>query len=101
MEIPVAVTQQDIDEAEHCLGVYDECPVARALQRLGFTRIDVDANRILLSVGTRRYVYQTPRLANIFIDEFDAERAVQPFDFVLECPKIATVDDERKPVFKC
>lgn len=96
MEFEVEITQEDIEKG--IAGVYNECPVARSLQRLGCQNIDADEDRILLTYNDKRYLFKTPRKANHFIDDFDCDREVKPFEFKLEKPKIATVNDERKPI---
>lgn len=98
----IRVTQTDIKEAKHNAGEYDKCPVARALIRFGFSKVDVDEGRIILSKGTRngfrRYLYKTPLAVDLFIDDFDNHRKVEPFDFVIAQPRLAKIDDERKPL---
>lgn len=100
MKFSVVVSQEDIDEGQEYVGVYNQCPVARALHRLGCEKIDADEDRILLTHNNKRYVYKTPRQAMLFIDDFDngRETEVKPFEFVIEKPKLATIDDERKPL---
>ena len=96
MKLEVKVTQADIEAG--IPGVYNECPVAQALKRLGCEQIDADEDRILLTHDNKRYVFKTPRAANHFIDDFDCDREVKAFEFELEKPRLATVDDERKPI---
>lgn len=98
MEFNVEITQEDIQEG--IAGVYNECPVARSLKRLGCQNIDADEDRILVTFNDKRYLFKTPRKANHFIDDFDCDREVKPFEFKLEKPRLATVDDERKPLYK-
>jgi hypothetical protein len=91
----VYVGKLDINEAEGFAGVFDRCPIACALKKLSCEKLDVDSERILLTFEGKRYVYQTPRVADLFIDDFDNGREVNPIEFVLENPKLATIEDER------
>jgi hypothetical protein len=91
----VEVTKNDIEQGEE--GVFDCCPVALCLRRLGCEKVDVDEDRILLTHNNKRLVYKTPRIANLFIDDFDSSRKVEPINFKLEKPQLATIKDERLP----
>jgi len=94
------VTEEDIEEGKHHAGEYHLCPVAVSLKKLGFTNIDADEDRILLTSGPERYVFKTPRLVNHFISDFDHGREVKPFKCSLEIPRIVMEEDERKPLFR-
>lgn len=45
----VEVTPEDIKEGRDHAGVFDKCPVAVSLKRLGCEKIDADEDRILLT----------------------------------------------------
>ena len=94
----VKVTPHEIGQGQE--GVFDCCPIALALKKLGCKKIDVDENRILLTYDNKRLVYKTPRTANLFIDDFDSSRKVEPIIFKLEKPQLATIKDERVPLFR-
>lgn len=98
IEFDVEVTLQDIKSGQE--GVFDCCPVALALRKLGCDKIDVDEDRILLTHNNKRLVFKTPRTANLFIDDYDSSREVKPINFKLEKPQLATIKDERMPLFK-
>jgi hypothetical protein len=98
MKLEVAVTEEDIDAGCNDVGVYNACPVARALIRLGCEKIDADEDRILLTWKDKRYLFKTPRDASLFIDDFDHDREIGPIQFILEKPKLATPEDERQPI---
>jgi hypothetical protein len=93
----IEVTQNDIEQGEE--GVFDCCPIGLCLHRLGCEKVDVDEDRILLTYNSNRYVYKTPRAANLFIDDFDSGRKVAPIQFKLEKPQLATIKDERLPLY--
>lgn len=99
-DFDVEVTLQDIADGEGREGVFDSCPVAISLMRLGCQKIDVDEDRILITYNEKRYVYKTPRAANLFIGDFDCGRKIKPIKFKLEKPQLATIKDERAPMFR-
>ena len=100
MKLEITVTEEDIEAGKNFEGVYDSCPIAQALKKVGCERIDADEDRILLTYHGNRYLFKTPRPVMLFISDFDCgrEQMVKPFEFVLDQPKIATLEDERKPV---
>lgn len=100
MFLKIEVTEEDISAAEHNAGEYNKCPVARALAKLGFTQIDADEDRILLTNGNNRLVFSTAREASIFISDFDSGHLVKPICFDLGIPRDALPSDERKPLYK-
>jgi len=77
MKLKVNVTRDDIKR-----GVRENihlCPIARALRRLGFSKISVDQNGIEI----RNKVFDIPPKASRFINDFDFEELVKPFSFVM------------------
>jgi len=91
----VKVTAQDIEDGAGFAGEFNKCPVVCALQRMGCEQIDADEDRILLTFKKNRFLFKTPRVANHFIGDFDYGREVQPIEFILEKPNLATIEDER------
>ena len=98
MKLEVKVTQKNIEAGCNDVGVYNACPIARALVGLECEEVDADEDRILLTLKGNRYIFKTPRKASLFIDDFDHDREVKPIEFVLEKPKLATPEDERQPI---
>jgi hypothetical protein len=84
-EIKVSVTAEDIREGTP--GDYTSCPVALALRRaLGdVSEIEVDnvEAEIFLTNGDSLSL-RLPPDAGRFINEFDCQRPVEPFEFELE-----------------
>lgn len=96
MNLILEVTQEDIEIGKHRAGEYNKCPVAIAIKRLGFTNVDVDEDRILLTNGQERLVFRTPKYVNHFIGDFDNGSEIRPFKCRLDIPRIAMKEDERK-----
>jgi hypothetical protein len=97
----VNVTEADIKAAEGQAGVYNKCPIALALIRLGFVNVDVDEDRILitkLEVPPQRLVSKTPMPASLLIGDFDDDKPVTPLSFTLNKLRPATQADERKKI---
>lgn len=83
--ITVQVTQDDIlnGKRSRC----DQCPIARALTRAGFTEVSVGATIAVVArpgIGTSESVYDLPEFANLFITNFDNGRPVEPFTFTMK-----------------
>ena len=97
--VTLNIKQDDIEKG--IPGVFNECPVARILLQKGFTNIDVDSDRILATYKGKRLVYKTPVYMSLFIESFDGDSSgpVKPSKFKLEKPRLATIDDERKPLY--
>jgi len=95
--IQLEITEDDIKQAEGQAGVYDKCPAALVLTRLGFLKIDVDENRALLttSEGARLWC-KTPRELNLFISQYDEDEQVKPLSCVFTEIREAKPDDERR-----
>lgn len=96
MNLILEVTQEDIEVGKHHVGEFNQCPVAIALKKLGFTNIDADEDRILITNGQERLVFVTPKPINHFIGDFDNGSKVKPFKCKLEIPRIAMKEDERE-----
>jgi hypothetical protein len=86
MEIHVDVTQEDIENGKGHEGEYDKCPVCCSLKRLGCTDLNIDENRMIFTKDTTKYLYITPRVVDLFIDDFDNNRPVKPFKFIINNP---------------
>lgn len=99
MDLILEVTQEDIEIGKHHAGEFNQCPVAIALKKLGFTDVDADEDRILITNGRERLVFRTPRYVNHFISDFDKGSEVKPFRCNLDIPRVAMPEDERKLVY--
>ena len=101
MQLKISVTKEDIAAGEHHAGEFDSCPIAVALKRIGCEEVDADEDRILVSLKGNRYLYKTPRNAMLFISDFDSgqESYVKPIEFVLEKPRLAMIEDERRSLY--
>jgi len=93
--LEVSVTNEDIKNSIGHEGEYDKGPISRALDRLNCQNIDADEDRIILTYDGKRYLFKTPRIADILIYEFDRDREIKPIEFKLENPRIASENDER------
>lgn len=98
MKLEISITESDIQNGR--AGDYGRCPIALALMKLGCGQIDVDEDRILVTINSKRYKYTTPRKAMLFISDHDANTKVKPLNFSLEKPKLIDISDIREPVFK-
>lgn len=76
----IYVTADDIanGKVNNCEG----CPIALALRRCtGSKHVDVDAGRLCIDDGGRA---TPPKVADIFIGDFDEGKPVTPFEFDVE-----------------
>lgn len=89
----IKITQKDIDNSEGCEGVWNQCPIARALKRKGFENPRVNTKVIIFEKNNKQISFKTPRNANIFIDYFDSSKEVKPFELILENPRLPTKED--------
>ncbi len=78
----ITVTQRYIDKGKRAFP--DKCPVALALRHV-FPGSDVSVGTIHAHIDDKSY--RLPRTAYTFIFDFDLERPVKPFSFVLPKPK--------------
>jgi hypothetical protein len=83
--INVQVTDEDIKLGERCLS--NTCPVARAISRALKSRgysplIYVNFTDIMLEKDYKTS-YPLPVIATAFIQAYDTQREVQPFEFLL------------------
>lgn len=76
----VQVTEDHIDQGDY--GICDSCPIALALKEMGYADVWVDDRWISLD-GRDGKRYPIPRAVDLFIDDFDREREVKPFEFEL------------------
>jgi hypothetical protein len=81
--VKIQVTQEDIDIGVK--GSSTQCPIARAITRLGYADVIVGAS---IDFYTNSYHedyhnYPTPVIALDFIDAFDYSEPVEPFEFEL------------------
>jgi hypothetical protein len=75
-KLRISVTEDDIKR-----GTANDsylCPIARAVRRLGKTRVSVDGYRIVV----RNASYGMSREAQRFVSRFDIDKVVKPFTFV-------------------
>lgn len=99
MEAQVNVTADDIKAAEGHSGVYNKCPVAQALFRLGFGDVDADEDRILVTKPESpplRLVCKTPVSVSLLIGDFDDDKPVAPLSFTLQFRTATQVDERQK-----
>lgn len=81
----VKVTQEDINKGTSRSPSY--CPVARAISRQTTDYVRVGSTIIYLNLGTENVrSVLVPGHVTIFIDKFDRDRPVEPFEFELEFP---------------
>lgn len=77
----ISVTAEDISEG--CPGSPWACPVARAITRATLKVATVRRDFIKLSTKSRIASFLTPLPVCVFINGFDRDKPVQPFDFDL------------------
>jgi hypothetical protein len=82
MEIKVIVSQEDI--AKGVKRDPDNCPIACAIKRMGYTDVSVAALGVYFWSGDTYYSLALPQEATIFITRFDKDFSVAPFSFNLE-----------------
>jgi hypothetical protein len=75
----IQVTQQDIDEG--IAGKCYDCPIALAIARVLHIRLRVFRTIVIYSFG---YLIFLPNCVIQFIDQFDNNEPVQPFEFELD-----------------
>lgn len=89
----ITVTQEDIDEG--CASDADNCPIAKAITRVyglpakvGGSLIELYANASEAKNGVAFGTAKTPKIASVFIAQFDnfGPKSVSPFSFELELP---------------
>lgn len=96
MEIRVEVTSEDIQTSKGKEGVFDDDPIAKSLKRLGYSEIDADEDRILITDSSNQRLFcKTPRPMNLFIEKFDNYETVSPEIFVVTEIRPALEADER------
>ena len=80
----VKVTQKHIDQG--CPGWGQWCPVAMALEEMGFARPVVGSQLIIYRAPDTGEVreWDTPRKVFRFMQKFDSHRKVKPFTFKLK-----------------
>jgi len=96
MQIPIEVTESHIQAADGHAGEYNKCPVAVCLYEMGFDNVNVDEDLIKVTLNGRPLTFKTPRMVNLFIDDFDCDRPVKPFIdelTTLVLPTISKDDD--------
>lgn len=78
----VEVTASDVERGLRKDG--QSCPIALALQRRGYTEIEVDADVISFADGYQHFYCEPPASARTFICAFDNGAEVVPFTFDLK-----------------
>ena len=79
----IKVMQEDIDVG--VCGDGSHCPIAHALSVAGFTGVHVGYNEVvfLTSINSPSSSSLLPRSVRAFIKRFDANKPVEPFNFIL------------------
>ena len=82
----INVTQENIDQGEPQNGV--SCPIARALEELGYTDFHVGTDEIMFTLDTDTRYVSLPARAQEFIERFDDRYAegCEPFSFQIVNP---------------
>lgn len=80
----VCVTQEDIDKG--VVGDCQNCPVARAMQRIFGPTIRVGTEKGWLIINGPGRMWDLPEEAITFIDRFDSNQSVAPLSFNAEVP---------------
>ncbi len=86
-KVKITVTQDDIDNGIPCAA--GECPVARAATRAFETMTYAGPDDLMVvdaggSAVNATHIYILPAKARKFINRFDAERVVKPFEFTVK-----------------
>jgi hypothetical protein len=81
----IKVTQEDIDNGQRkscsC------CPVALAMKRVLDIDVKVGDNKFVLTSSDEFTILELPKEARIFIDAFDNDELVEPFEFEINLPE--------------
>jgi len=90
MLITLEVTQEDIAAGvkQNCY----ECPISKALTRMGYSNVLTSTLGILGTINDIRYRCRIPPEALVFIGDFDKGKTVSPFTFNID---FAPVDLEK------
>jgi hypothetical protein len=80
----IQITQEDIDNGE--IMDTNQCPIARAFKRLGYTEVQVEAKRIY-PYGYFFSIYIVmPEKGKDFVLDYDERSPVEPFEMEVEIP---------------
>jgi hypothetical protein len=84
--VTVDVTQNDIAHGRR--GLCRECPAALAMERAGIVEPRVRNTELWLRTAHEHRLVKVrlPESAAKFIDDFDANRTVEPFSFQIDIP---------------
>jgi hypothetical protein len=82
----IEVTQEDIDKARtlvksNTISITKCCPIALAARRTTKNKCVAAGNFIRIYKGKRINVHNIPPSAQIFMNNFDDNRPVEPFEF--------------------
>jgi hypothetical protein len=96
--IPVRVTQADIDQAT--VNNSSRCVVATAIARSipDATRVSVDVQAIRFTSGGKRHTFLTPPTVAGYVVAFDAGEELRPFRFVLRSDQHMVVRPKKPPL---
>ena len=79
MKIKVTQVHIDLGKKENCI----LCPIALAFLDLGYKEIHVYREFVLAD----ELAFDLPDNARVFIDDFDCDRHVEPFEFKIEATR--------------
>lgn len=82
LKVTVKVTQEHINKGK--VQNENSCPIALALKEQGFKGVAVPGGTFTLKVGKFHPSYTLPKKADQFVDTFDYEGKVKPFEFTAE-----------------
>lgn len=82
MKVKIDVTAKDIKNGIAVDG--ENCPIGRAVQRVGFKGVCVSNDEFEFNFG--EFAVNLPKKASKFISKFDAGTKVKPFTFVINIP---------------
>lgn len=82
MTLLVRVTAHDIKKG--CRRQHNNCPIARAVKRnKGVSSVVVGSHAITYTKNNIYYTATLPKIARLFIQEFDEGKDCQPFEFAV------------------
>lgn len=79
--VQLNVSKKDIIEG--CRNSAENCPIARATIRAGFTGVEVEAEYIRFVIGDDTHVISLHGKARRFVHAFDDGEKVKPFKFIV------------------
>lgn len=87
----IKVTDDHIRRGER--GTASSCPVALAIkEQIKIDAISVYGADVRLAISSREFYRHLPREVTEFVDDFDANSVVQPFEFTLPLPALSELE---------